>query len=326
MEHAMAAGYTGSICETGPVGLTNYKQRKTGQSQGPWTGCTSTCARCPSAKGGHRTPDVDKSGSTSSRSSSAGGVDEVSSDESSKFCSGSQQAKKLQGKEAHSSNWQVPAAGRWARTNGEQKVAQERLQAVSSRRKQLSGDVSTRHGRSAGSPSRQEKTLECREYTHLDHLGKGVFKASLEQRLLFEAVRLDVEAHTRAAGSQHHPSRNLLEVQVLPDKPFAAAMVGMDCDFGSHPAAVVGCWGSTVAAEIHDAMSYNVGPLPLPSPGGSHCCTSQAAAMPAAGGAAMRTGHEVRRGALGDATIAALRKPLKVEKTRKVFSAQEHRR
>eukprot|EP00775_Hariotina_reticulata_P013381 gene13381-13508_t len=312
MEHAMAAGYTGSICETGLTGLTKCKQRRTGQGQRSQTGCGTIRERWSSAKRS-RAPAADGSGRMSSRSSSTDDTDEDGGATSSRCCSGSRGMKQLQGQAAHTSDSQASTAGSCAHSSSGQKlVSQERLQAVSSRRKQLSEDMSARHACSPGNSTQPQTTLEFREYTHLDHLGAGVFKASLEQRQLFEAVRLDVEAHARAAASQHLSS-GVLEVQILPTRQFAAGGMGQ---FQSHPVAAAESRDPVSAAGPRVAAPSSVGSLPLPSSAGDHCCTVMAA-LPAAHAAAAGTAHEVRRGALGDATIAALTKFVTAEEARK---------
>lgn len=162
---------------------------------------------------------------------------------------------------------------------------QERLQAVSYNRLKkaavASGSVST-----AGSSKQQH--VDTREYTDPDYLGSGVFKASREQRQLYEAVKADISSHARASShSKLEPT--LVEMQVV------------------SPGVLPGI--PSAAAAVVDSSSCNVGSRP-PS----------AAPLGAAGAAG---GQLARRGPLLDSTVAAVKKPLTVEEARRLRRTQQ---
>jgi len=200
---------------------------------------------------------------------------------------------------------------------------QDRLQAVSSRRQQPGAAAGPGPGSSRAAAQQRRRPLELREYTHLDHLGSGVFRASLEQRQLYQALREDVRAHGRAAGSSQLPA-GVVEVQVLAARVEAA---GGAAAAGAVTAGLAG--GSLVTGEgkvafpAVDVRAANTGSL---SGGfGRHlagcCCRARRCRFSCGGRPAGRAGGAA--GGAGEATLAAVRRPVIVEQCRRLQAAQQ---
>lgn len=119
------------------------------------------------------------------------------------------------------------------------------------------------------------------DYTDVDHIGGGIYEASSELRHVYATCRADVAAHAAAASS--HPSA--LEMQVLPSTNPGPAF-----------AFLAPSWPPAVLAKS-----------------GGRAASGAFAAAPQAQTPALMV---LRRGPLGDATVAAVAKPASAEERR----------
>jgi hypothetical protein len=198
---------------------------------------------------------------------------------------------------------------------------QERLQAIMKSRKQQPGSSDGSAEAAALSPiaeaggkqckqQQQQQPTEWREYTHVDHLGAGVFRASQQQRALYESLKPDIEAHARAAS----------------------CLVGSSRSSSSSGVGQIGSGSSCGVVEMQVLLPAVVPARPAsasPPPMSNQQQQQQhglAAGSPeaaAAAAAAVPAGHLLRRGPLLDATIAKVKKPLTVEQARKLRRQQQ---
>jgi hypothetical protein len=238
---------------------------------------------------------------------------------------------------------------------------QERLQAVmKSRQQQPSNDGSNAGALGASSPTaldpiaeaggggqqskqrRQQQPVEWREYTHLDHLGAGVFRASQQQRALYESIKPDIEAHARAgscfAASSCSSSSGAGGVRQAGSSSSSSSGSWSGCG-GAGGSGVVEM--QVLLPPVVPARSASASPTPTSSQQqqqGSQTLSGSVAGFRAAGSvrpgspevaaaaaaaAAGSAGQLMRRGPLLDATIAKVKKPLTVEQARKLRRQQQ---
>eukprot|EP00879_Flechtneria_rotunda_P017129 GHRR01017939.1.p1 GENE.GHRR01017939.1~~GHRR01017939.1.p1 ORF type:complete len:423 (+),score=214.48 GHRR01017939.1:503-1771(+) len=178
------------------------------------------------------------------------------------------------------------------------------------------------------------------EYTHLNHLGQGVFRASLEQRQLYEAMKSDIAAHAHAdSSSKLQPGT--VELQVAPAafmmqanrQATAASSQRVDQQQESSDSAVSSITqrAANTAKSVISAgpgrTTAAAGQLTSAEPATTAAAKSiEPVTEPDQACSGIALAHVLRRGALSaDATIVAVKKPLSVEQARRLRQQQQQR-
>lgn len=175
-----------------------------------------------------------------------------------------------------------PAPGNQHR-KGSRNSMQERLQAVQNKRMGVSNSASR---------SRNKQVIDAREYTDPDHLGAGVFKASCEQKQLYDAMKPDIAAHAQAVDNNRQ-EQPMVEMQVVhfAELPRQAAATALT---------------NATGAVVDPELAGDGGSLIPPR----RNIVEQVA----------------RKGPLLDATVTAVKKPLSVQEARKLRRRQQQAR